>query len=261
MTTAPTPVDDLDLETIRLERDGAVLVCTLDRPDVLNALSLRSLTDLASLWAALAADPSVGAVVVTGAGRAFCAGGDVSGMATDEFDIEALSLSDVGTTVWKAQAAVPQPIVAAVNGDAAGAGLFLAALCDLVLAAPTARFGDPHVRLGLVASGSGILVASIGLHHTRELLLTGRMVPAARAQVMGLVASVHEPDDLLGAARERAGSLAALPAQALRWTKQSLNRHLDASWSRTWDAELALEALSARSPEHRDAVARFRDRS
>src|SRR5690606_36914212 len=120
---------------------------------------------------------------------------------------------------------------------------------------------DPHVRLGLVASGTGILAASVGLHRARELLLAGRLVPAARAEAMGMVTAVHEPGDLLGAARELAATLAALPPKALQWTKRSLNRQLAASWSRTWESELALEALSAQTPEHRDAVARFRDRS
>lgn len=245
-------------ETVRTELDDdGVLKCTLDRAEQRNALTMQSLRDLAGLWELIDADSRIKAVVLTGAGRAFCAGGDVSGMAGDSFDIAEISLGPLTSKVWRGLAEVSKPVVAAVNGDAVGAGLFLAALADFVVAADTARLGDPHVRVGLVASGGGILTATIGVHHAKELLLSGELVGAKRAYEMGLVGAVCAPPEVMPIARARAGKLALLPVEALRWTKRCLGRHVQSAWSLSWDAELAFEALSAGKPAHRAAVDAF----
>ncbi len=249
-------------ETITTELDEhGVLLCTLNRPSQRNALTMQSLHDLASLWELVEADERVRAVVLTGSGEAFCAGGDVAGMASDDFDIAAISLGPLTARVWRGLAEVSKPIIAAVNGDAVGAGLFHAALCDFVIASESARFGDPHVRIGLVASGGGILVSSIGVHHTKELLLSGTLVSAGRAREMGLVTATCPAGEELAAAQARAEQLAGLPADALRWTKRCLGHQVRQAWSLTWDAELAFEALSAARPAHRAAAESFRARS
>ncbi|MGE3621533.1 MAG: enoyl-CoA hydratase/isomerase family protein, partial [Acidimicrobiia bacterium] len=244
--------------TLRTELvEGGVLVCTLDRPDRLNALTRTSLEELAALWRRIEDDEEVRAVLVTGAGRAFCAGGDVSGMTGPDLDIAGLALGRLTTDVWRALGALTRPVVAAVNGDAVGAGLFIPVLADFVVAAEHARFGDPHVRLGLVASGGGALVASLGVHHAKELLLSGDLVDAGRAREMGLVGAVCPAGEVMALALARARQLAALPHEAVRWTKRCLNRHVDEAWSLTWDAELALEAISATRSAHATAVEGF----
>ena len=237
--------------------DEGVLTCRLNRPETLNALTTRDLQDLAALWAAVGDDPSIRAVVITGTGRGFCAGGDVRAMGTGELDVSHVALQSYGSTAWKNLAAVPQPVVAAINGAAVGAGMFFPALADIVISAQEARFGDPHVKRGLVASGAGMLAPSIGLRHTKYLLLLGELIDADEAQRIGLVNRVVPTHEVEETAMTIARRLASYPLEALQWTKKCMNRLLEQSWDLAWETELALEALSATTASHKAAVADF----
>lgn len=236
---------------------GGVLTCKLNRPDSMNSLRERDLRDLAALWAGLPDRDDVNVVILTGSGRAFCAGGDVEGMASGDLDVAAASMDGYGSACFKNLAAVPQPVIAAVNGDAVGAGMLLVAIADFAIAADSARLGDPHVRLGLVAPGAGLLVPSIGLRHTKELLLGGRLIDAAHAAEIGLVNRVVPTDSVMTEARSLAEEIASSPAEAVRWTKRCLNRLLDHSWDLTWETELAMEALASTTPSHKAVAAAF----
>jgi enoyl-CoA hydratase len=146
--------------------------------------------------------------------------------------------------------------VAAVNGDAVGVGMMLLLFCDIVVAAESARFGDPHVKIGLSAPGTGLFAASLGIHRTKHLLLTGRLASAAEAADMGLVAEVCPASAVKSRATEIATELSRLPGEAVAWTKRSINQLLVDSWLRSWDADCAFEALSGGTDSHLDAVQR-----
>lgn len=212
---------------LRLERpaDGVVLL-TLDLPDRRNAMT----AELTSAWAAavgaLAADPSLRAVVVTGAGRAFCAGGDLSWLAeSPDLSVESLRERMLPFyRTWLGVRSLDVPVVAAVNGPAVGAGLCLALACDLRLASTAAVFSAPFVSLGIHPgmAATFLLPEAVGLPRARELLYTGRRVGADEALRIGLCESVHQPDALLPAALALAGQIAAGAPVAVRLTKAAL---------------------------------------
>jgi enoyl-CoA hydratase len=235
---------------------AGILTCRFDRPAVRNALRRSDLEAWASVWRAVQDEPDVAAIVLTGSDAgAFCAGGDINDMAAD-MKVRDFATSPMATRIWREMAAVPQPIVAAVNGDAVGVGMMLLTLCDIVVAADTARFGDPHVKIGLSAPGTGLFAASLGIHRTKHLLMTGRLVTAAQAAEMGLVAEVCSGPDVVSRAVEIATELGQLPREAVAWTKRSINQLLIDSWLRTWDSDCAFEALSGGTQSHLDAVER-----
>lgn len=187
--------------TILETREGPVATITLNRPDALNALSVRMEAELTAALTTLDADPSVRAVIVTGAGRAFCAG----------VDLKELTEGDtLATRVWHgpgglgaAMAGMQTPVIAAVNGFAVTGGLELALNADFILAAPAARFADTHARVGITPAWgmTHILPRLIGPARARLMSLTGRYVTAAEAHDWGLVAELTGDDDLMARAR------------------------------------------------------------
>jgi enoyl-CoA hydratase/carnithine racemase len=239
---------------------GGVLTCRFNRPEVRNALRRIDLESWAAIWRSVQDDPDVKAVVLTGSeGSAYCAGGDINDMAAS-MKVSEFATTPSASRVWREMAAVPQPIIAAVNGDAIGAGLMSLMLCDIVVAADSARFGDPHVKIGLSAPGTGLFAATLGVHRTKYMLMTGRLVTAEQAASMGIVAEVCPTSDVVARATEIADELVELPREAVAWTKRSINQLLVESWMRTWDTDCAFEALSGGTQSHLQAVQRQLDR-
>jgi enoyl-CoA hydratase len=234
MTDRPPPAADA---LVWVERDGPVAIVTLNRPDALNALSRALGQALTGAFRRIADDPTVRAVVLTGQGRAFCAGADLE--EASRMGIDALDQTpelDVGAALL----ACPWPVIAAVNGFAITGGLEIMLMCDVIYASTAARFADTHGRVGLVP-GWGLsqrLSRTIGVHRAKEVSLSGNYLDAATADRWGLVNRVFEPDDLLPAARKLAHDMAGLPAAVLRDYK----RLIDAGFGRTLDDGLALEA-------------------
>jgi enoyl-CoA hydratase/carnithine racemase len=229
-------------DTLHYERHGAVALITLDRPEKLNAYNTAMMTDLVAAFDRSDADDMVGAVVLTGAGRAFCAGADISG-GSDAFANlgedparAALRVGDVdrdgggiaSLRIFESR----KPVIAAVNGAAVGIGATMLLPCDIRLAAEDARFGFPFTRRGLVpeAASSWFLPRIVGISRALEWTLAGRMVPAAEALSAGLVRSLHSADTLLPAAMELAGEMASAGAPvAVALTRQMLWRMLGAA--------------------------------
>ena len=224
--------------------DDGVVVLTLDVPERRNAMT----DELTAAWAetipALRADRSVRAVVVTGAGSAFCAGGDLSWIA----ESSELTITDLRERMrpfyrtWLAIRDLEVPVLAAVNGPAIGAGLCLALACDLRYASATAKLGAPFVKLGLHPgmAATFLLPDVIGAARARDLLLTGRTVDAAEAYRIGLVDGVHPADELLPAVLDLAGQMAAGAPLAVRLTKAALAH----PGHRTLDEALHWEGLA-----------------
>lgn len=250
---------------VQIAQTRRVVVCTLNRPESLNAITPAFHAELEDLFQELAAEEEINAVILTGAGRAFCAGGDVKGMARGE-----LSQDERPGGIFTRGAerlihnllSIKQPMIAALNGDAIGLGATLALLCDIVIAAEHARIGDPHVRVGLVAGDGGAVIwpLLVGINRAKEYLLTGSLLSAAEAERIGLINRVVPADRLMAEAQTLAERLAAGPTWAIRWTKQAVNKVL---WERVnliQDMATALEALSAATQDHREAVAAFVER-
>lgn len=208
-----------------VDRDTKVATLTLNRPDRLNAFDREMVDAWADALAALSADRDVHVIVVTGAGRAFCAGGDLSTLAEDAGPLERKQfLRDHVHRVERAMRAVEQPVIAMINGAAMGAGLDMALLCDLRLAADDAKLGEAYVKLGLVPGDGGawLLPRLVGPARALELLLTGRVLTGAEAAEWGLVNRSLHGDRLQDATLELAAGLAAGPQLAQRLIKRAV---------------------------------------
>ncbi|MGW9447170.1 enoyl-CoA hydratase [Streptomyces sp. NPDC055632] len=210
-------------ETILVERKDRGALVTLDRPKALNALNLRLMEEVVAAVEELDRDPGVGCVVLTGSEKAFAAGADIKEMRPRSY--MDMYLSD-WFTAWDRLGQVRTPTVAAVAGYALGGGCELAMLCDVLLAADTAVFGQPEIRLGVIPGigGSQRLTRAVGKAKAMELCLTGRTMDAAEAERAGLVSRIVPADRLLAEAWEVAGTVAAMSKPVAMMAKESVNR-------------------------------------
>ncbi|MFJ5934216.1 enoyl-CoA hydratase [Streptomyces sp. NPDC093071] len=210
-------------ETILVERKDRVALVTLNRPEALNALNLRVMEEVVAAFEELDRDPGVGCVVLTGSERAFAAGADIKEMRPRSY--MDMYLSD-WFTAWDRLGQVRTPTVAAVAGYALGGGCELAMLCDVLLAADTAVFGQPEIKLGVIPGigGSQRLTRAVGKAKAMELCLTGRTMDAAEAERAGLVSRIVPADELLAEAWEVAGTVAAMSKPVAMMAKESVNR-------------------------------------
>lgn len=210
-------------ETILVEQRGRVGWITLNRPQALNALNAQVAGEVSAAASVFDADDGVGAIVVTGSEKAFAAGADIKEM-EDMTSAEMLQTDHFGA--WNGFAAVRTPVIAAVAGYALGGGCELAMMCDFILAADTAKFGQPEINLGIIAGMGGTqrLTRAVGKAKSMELHLTGRFMDAAEAERAGLVARIVPAADLVDDALKTAGKIAAKSAVALRAAKEAVNR-------------------------------------
>ncbi|MFF7984269.1 enoyl-CoA hydratase/isomerase family protein [Streptomyces sp. NPDC007901] len=239
---------------------GPVRLVELNRPEQLNAMSEELHTGLAGLWDDLAADPEARAVVVTGRGRAFSAGGNFGIMTRVQRDAAFRERQvDEARRIITGMIRCPLPVIAAVNGPAVGLGCSLALLSDLVLVADDAYLADPHVQVGLVAGDGGafVLPPLVGGVRAKELLFLGERVSAEDAVRLGIANRAVPKDKLRDEAMDLAGRLAALPTQALRETKRAVNRHLEQALDTVMEPALLAERDSMHAPDHIAAVERI----
>ena len=255
---------DYKYEFVIVDLDGGVALCTLNRPDALNAISMAMHHELEALFAQLGGDSEVRAIVLTGAGRAFCAGGDVKDMGTGGGYAENPGgIFDSGARQLSANlAAIEKPVIAAVNGVAVGLGATIALLCDIVFMADTARIGDPHVKVGLVPGDGGAVIwpLLVGPARAKEYLMTGDLLPAAEAERIGLVSHVVPADKVVEEALALARRLAAGPTLAIRFAKLSVQRTVLQAMLSSLDMSLALEAITGQSRDHAEAVRAFSEK-
>jgi enoyl-CoA hydratase len=253
MAYQPTP-------HLLVERRGPVTLLTINHPEKLNCFLEDMHVAVRDIWGHLADDPDVRAVVLTGAGKAFSAGGDIPDFIRTYEDADYRQWSLRGAKrLLDAMADFPKPLVAAVNGPAVGLGCSIAVMCDLVYMAESAFLQDPHVSIGLVCGDGGAAVwpLMMSLQKAKEYLLTGDRIPAAEAVALGLANRVIPDGELLDRALDLADRLAAQPPQAVQETKRALNLHLQAAINLVAPFALAAEAESFGTPELRASVARF----
>ncbi len=243
-------------------RDGAVLTLTLNRPEALNALNQETTRALWTAFEAAGRDREVGAIILTGAGRAFCAGADLKDVSArhkaGDNDLGADLRANYAPMI-RAIRACPKPVIAAVNGTAAGAGLSLALACDLRLAAVGAQLIVVFVRVGLVPDAGSLffLTRMLGLSKATELAITGDPMSADDAHRLGLVAAVVPPDQLMAAALERGRQLAEGPRRTYALIKRGMERALDLDLEQTLELESQLQALAAKTPDAQEAIQAF----
>ena len=208
---------------IIVETHGRVGLIRLNRPQALNALSGPLIEDLNAALAAFESDPAIGAIVLTGSEKAFAAGADIKEMQEKSF-AEAFMGDFISR--WENVTRVRKPVVAAVAGFALGGGCELAMMCDFILAADTAKFGQPEIKLGVMpgAGGTQRLIRAVGKSKAMEMILTGRMMDAAEAERSGLVSRVVPAASLLEEALKTAATIAALSAPSVYAAKESVNR-------------------------------------
>jgi 2-(1,2-epoxy-1,2-dihydrophenyl)acetyl-CoA isomerase len=252
--------DALDTNTLLVETDAGVTTLTLNRPDSLNALDSTLRRALLAAIRETAKDAAVRAVVITGAGRAFCAGADLRG-GSGEREFRRV-LTDEYNPLVEAIRGLSKPVIASVNGVAAGAGMSLALAADVVVAAGEARFVPAFGRIGLVPD-SGLtrsLVRALGRHRATEILLGERQLGADDAHAAGLVAAVVPGERLAGVTRELAERLAAGPTVAIGLTKRLVNAAEDDDLGASLAAEAALQDVAGRTDDHAEGVAAFSEK-
>jgi len=215
-------------ETILVSRSERVGTITLNRPEALNALNSLVMAEVTSAAAEFDADAGIGAIIITGSAKAFAAGADIKEMAE-------LSFSDVFGSdffaAWGKLAAVRTPLIAAVAGHALGGGCELAMMCDVLIAADTAKFGQPEIKLGVLPGmgGSQRLTRAVGKAKAMDMILTGRTIDAAEADRIGLVSRVVPADDLLAQANAVATTISQMSRSASRMAKEAVNRAFESS--------------------------------
>lgn len=241
---------------IKISRHDRVVLITLDRPKQLNALSEGLAQDVVDALTALDADPSVGCFVITGNERAFAAGAEIRGRSGTTVN----AVSPFAT--WSAFAAFKTPKIAAVQGYALGGGCELAMMCDYILAGASAKFGQPEIKLGVIAGMGGTqrLTRLIGRTKSMRMHLTGRMMNAEEAEACGLVAAVFPDDELIDAVLKEAATIAGFDKSTVELAREAVNKveEMNQSDGLAWEEGAFLSTLGTQA--HTEGVAAFREK-
>lgn len=250
-------------DTLKLSLADNVLTISLNNPDMRNAMLPEMDEALTRIFWDADRDRNVRVVVLTGEGKAFCAGGDIAGMQEGVNDMTPFVVGGKnGKRFMQAMLDCDKPIVARVQGDAVGLGATLALYCDIVVASENARFADPHVKVGLVAGDGGAVIwpNNIGYAHAKYFLMTGDMIGAREAQAMGLIAKVTTEAELDAEVSRIVDKLNNGALQAITYTKHVLNIGIRQLFASSVDAGFAMETVSSRLPDHREATTAFMEK-
>lgn len=249
-------------EGLRVEVDGPVATLTLDRPEALNALTIPIKVALREALGSIADDRAIRAVILTGAGRAFCAGQDLAEREQPDAAPLDVEVRERYNPIIRTLRSMGQPVIAAVNGVAAGAGASLALACDLRIASESARFMLAFGRIGLVpdSGASWFLPRLLGSAKAAELALLNDPVDAAEALRLGLVSTVVPAEQLLPEARALAERLADGAPLAMSLTKQALDRSLSIDLDEALEGEAKLQGIAGASADHAEGLAAFREK-
>jgi enoyl-CoA hydratase len=246
-------------EMILTETQGAVGLIRLNRPQALNALCDQLMAELGEALLAYDADPAIGAIVLTGNEKAFAAGADIKEMQAREYpDV----LHEDFISKWETITRVRKPVIAAVAGYALGGGCELAMMCDIIIAADDAKFGQPEINLGVIpgAGGTQRLTRAVGKAKAMDLVLSARFMDAAEADRANLVARVVPAADLLAEALKLATRIAALSPTAVMIAKQAVNRSLETTLAEGVRYERAVFLSLFGTPDQREGMAAFAEK-
>jgi enoyl-CoA hydratase len=251
---------DIAYETIEVETHGRVGLIRLNRPQALNALCDQLMEELGTQLRAFDADRGIGAIVLTGSDKAFAAGADIKEM-KDRTHPEGFQ-EDFIAARWEAVLDIRKPVIAAVAGFALGGGCELAMMCDIILAADTAKFGQPEINLGVIpgAGGTQRLTRAVGKYKALDLILTARFIDAAEAERSNLVARVFPADQLLPETLKIAARIASLSPVAVQMAKQAVNRAFETTLAEGVRHERALFLSLFGTHDQREGMAAFAEK-
>ncbi|MBX3583053.1 MAG: enoyl-CoA hydratase [Rhizobiaceae bacterium] len=246
----------MSYETILVEKRDKVALVTLNRPKALNALNDQVLADLLSAFRDIDTDSAISASVLTGSEKAFAAGADIKEMASLDY-VDAYLSDRFGG--WEDFARLRKPVIAAVAGYALGGGCELAMMCDFIIAADTAKFGQPEITLGIMPGmgGSQRLARYVGKSKAMDMVLTGRMMDAAEAERCGLVSRVVASQDMLEEALKAAGKIAGFSQPAVIMAKESVNRSFETTLSEGLRFERRLFQSLFSTEDQKEGMAAF----
>ena len=250
-------------ETILIEQQERVLRLTMNRPEALNAFDAQMHEEMSRVFSEIHDDAGTDVVVLTGAGRAFSAGGDMTWLQEMIDDPSVWARTSVeGKRIVLSILEARQPVVARLNGAAVGLGATVALACDVVFAAEGAVIGDPHVSVGLVAGDGGAVLwpSLVGYARAREFLYTGELIEATRAAQIGLINRAVPADELDEVVDAFVARIANGPKVAIQGTKASINQPLRAVAGTNLDLSLTLEGISNMSADHQEGINAFRER-
>ncbi|MBN9267486.1 MAG: enoyl-CoA hydratase/isomerase family protein [Hyphomicrobium sp.] len=247
---------------LSVEIAGRIATVTMNRPDKLNAVDEVMHEELARIFVDLNDDQRIDVIILTGAGRAFSAGGDIvwmQAMIDDPSRFEKTARE--GKQIIFSLLDCEKPIIAKLNGHATGLGATIALFCDVIFASQKAKIGDPHVSVGFVAGDGGAVIwpQLIGYARAKEFLMTGDLIPADEAARIGLINRSVPPEELDAVTSAFAARLASGAVKAIKWTKMSVNIGLKQLAHSIMDASISYEAQSNRTADHAEAVAAFRE--
>lgn len=246
-------------KNIKLEKEGAVAIVTIDRPQVLNALNDETVAELDLCFTSIGVDDSIRCVVLTGGGeKSFVAGADIAELAVCDV-VSGRAKCDRGQALLKKIETLPQPVIAAVNGFALGGGCEIAMACDIRLASEKAKIGQPEVNLGIIPGYGGTqrLARLVGRGKAKQMILTGDFVVAAEAYRIGLVDEVYPPEELLPKAKEMAQKIASKGPLAIKAAKESINLGLDVDLGSGCEHEAVLFAAICASEDKSEGTKAF----
>ena len=246
-------------EFLDIAIDAGVATVTINRPDVLNGLHPASHRELEMVWSDLGENDEVRAAILTGAGRAFCAGGDLKDM-EERLKIDPYGGSGISPASGRRIAYnlldFEKPLIGAINGHAIGLGATLGLLCDIVISSEKAKWGDPHINIGLVPGDGGLAIWTvlIGPNKAKEMMMFGTTITAQDAEQLGLINHLVPESEVLAKAMSMATSLADGPQAALRGTKVSINNWLKTQFTTLFEVSLAAELQSMDHPDFTEGV-------
>ncbi len=245
-------------ETIKYEKQGNIALITINRPEALNALNSKVIGELEQAVAAVEADTSLGAMILTGEGRSFVAGADIAEQCPMD-PAAGRKWGQRGSAMMRRIELLPIPTIAAVNGFALGGGCELAMSCDIILASEKAKFGQPEVGLGITPGFSGTqrLPRRVGMAKAKELIFSGKMIKADEAEKIGLVNAVYAPEELMNGAMEMAKSFAANAPVAVRYAKSCIDRGMQMDMDSAIAYENELFALCFATDDQKEGMTAF----
>jgi enoyl-CoA hydratase len=256
-------MDYTKYQSILAKRDGKILTLTMNRPEQLNAVDARMHYELSEIFRDVQNDTETNVVVLTGAGRAFCAGGDLGWLKemTSNKAILNQTLAE-GKKIVNDILDIEKPVIAMVNGPAMGLGATMALFCDIIIASEKAKFADPHVKVGIVAGDGGCVIwpLLVGICKAKELLMTGDAISAKEAERMGLINKAVPPEELDKAVYELAQRLANGPIQAINSTKVAINKNVKFFTNLILDTSLALEGHTFYTQDVLEAINAFKEK-